>query len=90
MLVHNHPVIVSPHAFDHLSEALRKVFKEEELTFMVVRENPRKVYIQENGRYAAYYRRNDGYRKLILEKEKNKIVIVSFMDTVEIPHFTLP
>ncbi|MDO8642177.1 MAG: hypothetical protein Q7R76_01120 [Candidatus Woesearchaeota archaeon] len=57
---------------------------------MVVRENPRKVYIQENGRYAAYYRRNDGYRKLILEKEKNKIVIVSFMDTVEIPHFTLP
>jgi len=49
------------------------------------RENPRKIYLQENGRYALYYRKADGYRKIIIELENKKAVIVSFMDPPEIP-----
>lgn len=90
LILHNQEIIVSPHAFDHIAEAQRKVFKEEDLICMVAKENPRKVYLQENGRYAAYYRKSDGYRKLIIEKESAKITIVSFMDLVEIPRLTLP
>ena len=77
--------VVSLHATDHLDAQQRKVFKEKELTVMVERENPRKAYLQQNGRYAAYYRRADGYRKLIIEIENTKAVIVSFMDPQEIP-----
>jgi len=81
-------VQVSPHAFDHLSAKQRKVFKEEELSYMLKKEIPRKVYLQNNGRYAAYYRKSDGYRKLIIEKEGNT-TIVTFMNVLEIPRMRL-
>ncbi len=81
----NKCIEVSPHTIDHLSDAQRKVFKEEELIYMLKRENPRKIFLQKNGRYASYYRKSDGYRKLILEIEDSKIIIVSFMDPPEIP-----
>lgn len=81
-------IVISPHALDHLSEGQRKVFKEDELRQMVEKENPRKIFLQENKRYAPYYRKEDGYRKLILEI-KDKIIIVSFMDVLEIPKYNL-
>lgn len=82
-------VVVSPHAIWHLSNQQRKVFNEEELISMVQRETPRKVYQQENERYAAYYRKADGYRKLIIERRDDKIVVVTFVDVSEIPKNTL-
>lgn len=86
----NKDIQVSPHAFDMLSERQRKVFKEEELIHMVDKETPRMIYLQKNGRYAVFYRKTDGYRKLILEFEQNNILtIVSFMDTVEITKYNL-
>lgn len=81
------PVEIHPHATNHLGSGQRKVFKEQELLDMVEKETPRKVYLQENGRYAAFYRRSDGYRKLILSLEKTKTVIVTFMDTPELPKY---
>ena len=44
-----------------------------------------KIHLQNNGRYATYHRKSDGYRKLILEVEDDKVIIVSFIDTPEIP-----
>ena len=86
----NKEIIVSPHAFDMLSERQRKIFKEEELIYMVDKETPRKVYLQKNNRYACFYRKADGYRKLILEfEEKNILSIVTFMDLREIPKYNL-
>ena len=82
-------VVISSHAFDHLSEKQRKIFKEQELVDILTKETPRRVYLQENGRYTTYHRKSDGYRKLILEIKDNKIVIVSFMDTLEIPRIRL-
>jgi mRNA-degrading endonuclease RelE of RelBE toxin-antitoxin system len=84
---HNRNIVVSPHAVDHLSERQRKVFKDEELINMISKETPRKVYLQKNGRYAAYYRKSDGYRKLILQVEDATIKIVTFMDPPEIPKY---
>lgn len=85
----NKEIEVSPHALDHLSRKQRKVFKEEELTNMLEKEVPRKIYLQRNGRYASYYRKPDGYRKLILDIEDKKIIIVTFTDPPEIPKIRL-
>lgn len=85
----NKEISVSPHALNHLSEKQRKVFKEEELSHMLKKETPRKTYLQSNGRYASYFRKSDGYRKLIIEVENNKITIVTFIDVPEIPKVRL-
>jgi len=76
--------------FDHSSQMSGiLLFKEEELTGMVEKEEPRKIYLQKNGRYAIYYRRSDSYRKLILEVEDKKIIIVTFINIPEIPKVKL-
>ncbi len=82
-------VVVSPHALQHLSNKQRKVFNIEELASMVERESPRKVYLQENERYAAYYRKSDGYRKLIIEIRDDKTIVVTFIDVNEIQKYKL-
>jgi len=88
-LVKMKKVVVSPHAIWHLSNRQRKVFNEEELISLVERENPRKVYLQENERYSAYYRKSDGYRKLIIETRDDKTIVVTFVDMSEIPKYKL-
>lgn len=88
-LVKGKKVIVSSHAIWHLSNQQRKVFNVEELISMIEGENPRKVYLQENERYAAYYRRSDGYRKLIIEIRNDKTIVVTFVDISEIPKYKL-
>lgn len=84
-IVTNKNIIISPHALDHLSAKQRKVFKGEELIHMLRNENPRKAYLQANGRCALYFRKADGYRKLIIEVGDSKITIVTFIDNLEIP-----
>ena len=88
-LIRGKKVEVSPHALWHLSNQQRKVFNVEELTRMVEKETPRKVYLQENERYAAYYRKSDGYRKLIIEVRDDKTIVVTFVDLGEIPRYKL-
>jgi len=88
-LIKNREVVISPHALWHLSIQQRKVFNVEELKEMVERETPRKVYLQENERYAVYYRKRDGYRKLIVELRDDKIIVVTFIDMNEIQKYRL-
>lgn len=88
-LLFGREIHVSAHAYDHLHRAQRKVFKEQELVHMLTQERPRRIYLQTNGRYAVYYRRTDGYRKLVVAMEKDA-VIVSFVDTQELPLIDLP
>ena len=85
----NKEVFISPHALDHLSRGQRKVFKEQELIDILRRETPRKVYLQKNERYATYYRKSDGFRKLILDIKDKSITIITFIDVLEIPKITL-
>ena len=86
-LVKNKKVAISPHAIFRLSNRQRKVFKEDELINIVNKETPRKAYLQENERYAVYYRKSDGYRKLIIEVKNKETIIITFMDITEIPKF---
>lgn len=86
VLIEGRRIILSSHALDHLSTGQRKVFKGSDLVDMLGKEPPRKVYLQKNGRYAACYRRPDGYRKLIVVVNGDAI-IVSFMDIDEVPRF---
>ncbi len=87
-LIKEKAVEIADHALFHLSNKQRKIFNVEELLQMIQKETPRKVYLQENGRYRAYYRKKDGFRKLIVEIGK-KVVVVSFMDEIEIPRITI-
>ena len=74
------------HAFDHLSDAQRKVFKEQELIDTLLKENPRGVGLQRNGRYAAFYRRNWGFLRIILEIKEPKLEIITFINTETMPN----
>lgn len=84
-LLFNKSIIICSHACDHLSTGQRKLFKEEEIINTIYRESPRKIFLQLNGRYAVYYRKRREYLKIILEKERDMMVIVSFMNAPEIP-----
>jgi len=84
-LLRSKQTILSAHALDHLSSGQRKLFKEEDLINTVEKETPRKAYLQENKRYACYYRKSEGYLKIILDIDKTSITIISFMNVLEIP-----
>jgi len=71
-------IVVNPHAFDHLSDAQRKVFKEQNLIDALLKENPRGIGLQRNGRYAAFYRRNWGFLRIILEIKDPKLEITTY------------
>ena len=79
-------VYVSPHALDHLNNAQRKVFKETDLINILVKENPVFVGLQKNGKYAAFYRRKWGYLRIIFCVAPNRLEIVTFINTENIPH----
>lgn len=88
-LITGKQVVISPHALWHLSNRQRKVFNVDELTAMIERETPQRVYLQENERYAAYYRKSDGYRKLIIEIRDDKTIVVTFVEMSEIPRYKI-
>ena len=77
---------VGPHALDHLSDAQRKVFKEEKLINILSRENPRGVGLQRNGRYAAFFRRKEGYLRIIFEVKKDRVEIITYINTDHMPN----
>jgi hypothetical protein len=79
-------IVVGPHALDILSDAQRKVFKDEDLLKILVREKPKGVGLQKNGRYAVFYRRKEGFMRLILGVKENRLEIITFMNTDTMPN----
>ncbi len=79
-------VYVNPHALDHLSDAQRKVFKKQSLIDALLKESPRGVGLQRNGRYTAFYRRNWGFLRIILEVKDPKLEIITFINTETMPN----
>lgn len=77
---------VGPHAFDHLSDAQRKLFKEEDLIRILTRENPRGIGLQRNGRYAAFFRRKEDFLRIIFEVKKDRLEIITFINTDYMPN----
>ncbi|MBS3147395.1 hypothetical protein J4219_00760 [Candidatus Woesearchaeota archaeon] len=76
---------VSAHALDHLSIAQRKILNEDSLKKIVLSEEPRGIGIQKNGRYAVYYRRTDGFLKIILEKKEQRLEVITFINADSMP-----
>ncbi|PIN68594.1 hypothetical protein COV93_08910 [Candidatus Woesearchaeota archaeon CG11_big_fil_rev_8_21_14_0_20_43_8] len=76
---------LSAHALDHICHQQRKLFIEEELTGFIYRQKPRKIYRQANGRLSIHYRTKKYIVEIIIAVEKDKIVVVSFMNNHEIP-----
>ena len=83
---HKEDIFLNPHALEHLSDAQRKVFKEQELINSLLKENPRGVGLQRNGRHAVFYRRNFGFLKIILEIKEPKLEIITFINTEAMPN----
>ncbi len=79
-------VKVDPHALFRLSEAQRKVYKEDSLIAILVKEKPASVGIQQNGRYAAFYRRKEGYLRMVLAIHQTHIEIITFFATDNLPN----
>ena len=77
---------LSPHALDHLSDAQRKLFKEDELKNIIIKENSRGIGLQKNGRYSAFYRRKDGFMRIILEIKHPKLEIITYTVTDYMPN----
>jgi len=79
-------MVINPHVIDHLSDAQRKIFKEHSLIDALLKENPRGIGLQRNGRYAAFYRRNWGFLRIILEIKYPKLEIITFINTETMPN----
>ncbi|MAG61150.1 hypothetical protein CL619_05155 [archaeon] len=88
-LIKGKEIILSPHALDHLSSRQRKIFNKEDLIQMIKKDNPIRIYLQENNRYRVYYRRSDGFRNVILSIFNQRVTIVSFMNIRNIPKYEL-
>ena len=88
-LLYKKEIIISLHAYDYLETEERKVFKPEELIQTVKRESPRKIYLQENGKFSVYYRKSDCFRRIIIALREDKTIIVSFMNVSRLPRIRL-
>ena len=79
-------IVASPHALDHLSDAQRKVYKESDLINTLTKESPRGIGLQRNGRYAAFFRRKQGFIRIIFEIKHPKLEIITFTNPENMPN----
>jgi hypothetical protein len=89
VLIEGKEIIVGAHAMDHLSTCCRKTYEPNEITTLIQRVTPRRAFLQLNGRYCAYFRLKNSFRKIIISIEQSKAVIISFMDVPELPRLEL-
>jgi len=79
-------IFVGAHAIDHLSNAQRKLFNEDELKKPLLQEAPEAIGLQRNGRYAVFYKRNKYYLKLIIGVNIKRMEIITFINTEGMPN----
>ncbi len=77
---------VSSHALFHLNNAQRKIYNEEYLIKTLLTERIYFAGLQQNGCYAAFYKRKDDYLKIIIEITHLRIEIVTFLYTKNLPN----
>ncbi len=77
---------INLHAYFRLQESQRKVYKEEALREILSREKPAFIGIQRNGNYAVFFKRKEGYLRIIFKVEKEYVEIITFYLTSNIPN----
>ena len=83
---YNGRIKISPHAYFRLLESQRKVYKDEALREVLSREKPAFIGIQQNGNYAVFFKRKEGYLKIIFKVETQYVEIITFYITSHIPN----
>ncbi len=53
---------------------------------MIIKENPQGIGLQRNGRYAVFYKRKEGFTKIICEIKRNNFEIITFINTDNMPN----
>ena len=76
---------VNSHAYFRLNEQQRKVYKDEALIGLLTEEKPAFSGIQGNKNYAAFFRKKQGYLRLLFKVTKENIEIVTFYITDHLP-----
>lgn len=77
---------VSPHAYFRLADTQRKVYKDDYLKNVLKDERPKLVGIQQNGRYTAFFKRKEGYLRVIFSvNHEEHIEIITFYITNNMP-----
>ena len=74
-------ITVSLHALDHLSDSQRKIFNKKDLIDPLIKEKPKGIGLQQNSRYAAFFKRKDYYLRIIFEIKGSKLEIITFLNT---------
>lgn len=79
-------VIVNQHAFFRIDEGQRKVYKEESLIDILENESPALIGIQENGCHSSFYKRKEGYLRIVFKINHPKnIEIITFYIVDNLP-----
>ena len=78
-------IIVNSHAYFRLSEMQRNVYKDDSLINVLSEEAPALIGIQNNGNYAAFFTRKNGYLRIIFKMNLENIEIVTFYITNTLP-----
>lgn len=84
-IIEKYNVTISSHAYFRFSDAQRKVYKDEYLKNILKEERPVFVGIQQNGRYAVFFRRKEGYLRIMFNKHPKYIEIITFYITDNLP-----
>lgn len=79
--IENCAVTINRHAYFRFNDVQRKVYKDEYLKD----ERPVLVGIQQNGLCAAFFRRKEGYLRIMFNKHLKSIEVITFYITDTLP-----
>ena len=85
MTAYRDRICVSEHALVRFSEKQRNIYKDDHIIRLLMQENPRLVGLQENGRHAAFFRRDTGYLRIVFAVHEDVIEIVTVCINNELP-----
>ena len=84
-IVEFHNIIVNSHAYFRLNQMQRNIYKDETIIRILLKEKPVLIGLQKNNRYAAFFKRKEGYLRIIFEIKENKLEIITFYITEVLP-----
>ena len=79
---------VSPHALFPINNTQKDFYNEDMLTRTLLNEKPYDIGLQRNGRYSVFYKRKNGYLQLVVDVQKNRLEVVTFINPYTIPDLT--
>ena len=79
-------IFISPHVLDHLIFFQRGINNIEILLSMLLQEVPKGVGLQQNGKYSLFYRRKEGFIRIVLSINNNGVRVDTFLWSDTMPN----